>query len=196
MRIYIRHADKEYSNGDAEVHKHDPPTTEGSHGHCHHKAAELVQRYGLPFVIVCSPYQRTRETALRMAEFVKVKYSLEVPIKVDVRLSEYLGNRREEALDVRGETLRHDPPHPEHFHEMDSRVRWHNDIFRKLDDFPEVVWFVTHGFIINRIGNAMGFKIPHRISYLSSVSFLVPQARSETRCELNNGAYWSTIYRD
>ena len=191
MRIYIRHADKEYSNGDSETHKHDPGITIDSPDYCHMKATELIKRYGIPFVIVCSPYKRTRETAIQMSEFISTTFSSTVKIRVDVQLSEYLGNRRDEKLDVTADTLNFDPPHPETFHEMDSRVRWHNDIFRKLDDFPEVVWFITHGFIINRIGNAMGFKLPHRISYLSTATF-----GPSNQCELSNGSNWTMLHRE
>ena len=194
MRVYIRHADKEYSNGKSESCKHDPPITENSPTHCYLKSRELISRYGLPFVIVCSPYRRTRETAIKMMEYIKEKYKLDIPIKIDTRLSEYLGNRQNEKLDVTNDTLKYEPPHPENFHQMDSRVRWHNDIYSKLDEYPEVVWFITHGFIINRIGNAMGFKLPHRISYLSSATFL-PNSQ-KYRCEINSGPFWTTLYKD
>lgn len=191
MRVYIRHADKEYSNGDSETHKHDPGILIDSPEYCCKKASELIKRYGIPFVIVCSPYKRTRETAIEMVDFIQNTYATTVRIRVDVQLSEYLGNRRDENLDVTTQTRKFNPPHPETFHEMDSRVRWHNDIFRKLDSFPEVVWFITHGFIINRIGNAMGFKLPHRISYLSTAAF-----GPTNKCEFSNGPNWSTLYRE
>lgn len=194
MRVYIRHADKEYNNGKADLYIHDPSITENSETHCYLKACELISRYGLPFVIVTSPYLRTRETAVRMAEYIKTKYGINIPIKVDIRLSEYLGNRQTEKLDVTDDTNKYKPPHPENFHEMDSRVRWHNDIYCKLDEYPEVVWFITHGLIINRIGNTMGFKLPNRISYLSSATFL-PNSQTN-RCEINSGPFWTTLYKD
>ena len=196
MRIYVRHAEKEYVNGDAEQFKHDPSIIEQSYSKCQSKANDLIYRYGIPFAIVCSPYKRTRETALKMREEILNKHNINVPIKIDIKLSEFLGNHRNDKLDVDDMTFKFNPPHPENFHQMDSRVRWHNDIFKSLDDSSEVIWYVTHGFIINRVGNAMGFKLPHRISYLSSVAFRPNAPRHH--CELNDGSsgYWSLIYRE
>ncbi len=168
MRIYIRHAEKEYCNGQSTAWAHDPSITATGYQQTQKLAIDLIEQWGYPKYIICSPYRRTRETAIALLEVIKNGGS---ELKYDVRLSEYLGNRRNEKLDVTVETLCYNPPHPETFFQMDTRVRWHNDDMKALDDENTVVWFISHGFIINRIGNAMGYKLPKRLPYLSTVIF-------------------------
>ena len=169
MRIYIRHAEKEYCNGQSTAWTHDPSITAAGYSQTQKLAVHLIEQWGYPNYIICSPYRRTRETALALLEVIDNNGATE--LKYDVRLSEYLGNRRNEKLDVTAETFNYDPPHPETFFQMDTRVRWHNDDMKAFDDEKTVVWFISHGFIINRIGNAMGYKLPKRLPYLSTVIF-------------------------
>ena len=173
MRIYIRHAEKEYCNGQSTAWAHDPSITSTGYEQTQKLALQLIEQWGIPNFIICSPYRRTRETALALLKIINNNGLTE--LKYDVRLSEYLGNRRNEKLDVTNETLEYNPPHPETFFQMDTRVRWHNDDMKALDHENTVVWFISHGFIINRIGNAMGYKLPKRLPYLSTVIFFNKQ---------------------
>lgn len=168
MRIYIRHAEKEYSNGESEIYKHDPNITNNGREKARRVAKFLIDKWGVPDMIVCSPYERTRETAKEMASII----DKDIKIKCDVRLSEYLGNHKEDELDVKRETEKYNPPHPEIFFEMDSRVLLHNDEMQELDDSEMIVWFITHGIIINRIANAMGFTLKRRFPYLGAITFI------------------------
>ena len=61
MRIYIRHADKEYENGKAMSCVHDPSITEDGKINTIRTAQELVSKYGIPDMIICSPYRRARK---------------------------------------------------------------------------------------------------------------------------------------
>lgn len=182
MRIYIRHADKQYSNGHATACSHDPSITEDGYIKTLMLGENLIKRWGFPDYIVCSPYRRTRETAEALAKVVRDRGGNEIIVKYEIRLSEYLGNHRDRNLDVNEITSLCNPPHPENFFQMDSRVRYHNDEMRELDYQNINVWFVTHGFIINRLGNAMGYKLPRRMPYLGSAIF--SGDKNETICHL------------
>jgi len=165
MRIYLRHADKQYDNGKSLLFKHDPGITDDGKEQCIQVANNLILKYGLPHIIVCSPYRRARETALMMASILPN----DIIIKCDVRLSEYLGNHRTELLDVTPETMSFNPPHPESFTKMEERIRSHNDDMKFLDTSNYVIWFITHGLIINRIANSMAFNIKRKIPCLTSL---------------------------
>lgn len=167
MRIYIRHAEKQYNNGKSENFGYDPGITEEGKRKAREHAKLLVQQWGIPDIVVCSPYKRARETAIEMISVLDVDRD----IKCDIRLSEYLGNHRYDTLNVESETMQYNPPHPETFFDMQNRVWKHNDDMRELDFDDKVVWFITHGIIINIISNAMGFKLPRKIPYLGSISF-------------------------
>ena len=69
--VYIRHAKKEYINGDSPTFKHDPGITFEGVDHCKKISNMLVNRYGVPDEIICSPYRRARETAIAMSTSLK-----------------------------------------------------------------------------------------------------------------------------
>jgi broad specificity phosphatase PhoE len=120
MNIYIRHAEKEYKNSEAEFYKHDPGIKEIGVERARKVALRLIELYGEPSKIVASPYRRTRETALIMN--MMLKNPLE-EIIIDNKLSEYLGNHYFSELDVTSATKIHNPPHPETFDEFRKRVK-------------------------------------------------------------------------
>ena len=156
-KIYIRHADKEYVNGDSIRFKHDPGITETGKNKTKDLANILVDKWGLPDMILTSPYERTRQTA----KILNSELETRVPMYIDSDLSEYLGNHREVPLDVKEETAKHNPPHPETFPDMKLRVKNHHIKIQRYLSGKEnvVVWIVTHGLVIKQIAYLMGLKI-------------------------------------
>ncbi len=171
-RIYIRHADKEYVNGDANMYKHDPGITDSGVRKTIMVAQHLIEQWGLPDLIVSSPYRRTRETA-EIMQRVTIAQGKKVNIYIDSDLSEYLGNHRTTPIDVTESTLVYDPPHPETFLEMKDRVRSHND---KISSFIQnsngVIWIITHGLIIKQVGALIGIKMVRDLPTLTCLSIV------------------------
>ncbi len=169
-RIYIRHADKEYANGDADLYKHDPGITTSGVKKTKMVARHLVDQWGEPDRIIVSPYRRTRETAQIMNGILSEK----VPMHIDSELSEYLGNHRTVPIDVTEDTLTYDPPHPETFPEMKTRVRKHHSKItsyaRKKDQ--GVIWIVTHGLIIKQVASLIGIKMGKEFPTLTCLSIV------------------------
>ena len=169
-RIYIRHADKEYANGDADLYKHDPGITASGVEKTKMVARHLVDQWGAPDRIIVSPYRRTRETAQIMNGILSEK----VPMHIDSELSEYLGNHRTVPIDVTESTLVHGPPHPETFPEMKARVRKHHNTItsyaRKKDQ--GVIWIVTHGLIIKQVASLIGIKMGKEFPSLTCLSIV------------------------
>lgn len=169
-RIYIRHADKEYANGDADMYKHDPGITESGVEKTKMVAKHLLDQWGLPELIVSSPYRRTRETAIIMNSILENP----VPIHIDTELSEYLGNHRNVPIDVTESTLVHEPPHPETFSEMKERVKKHH---KRIKQYTQkrtdgIVWIITHGLIIKQIAALVGIKMAKEFPTLTSLSII------------------------
>jgi broad specificity phosphatase PhoE len=169
-RIYIRHADKEYANGDANLYKHDPGITSEGIAKTKMVASHLVNLWGPPDRIIISPYRRTRETAIIMHSVLKNK----VPTHIDTTVSEYLGNHRTVPIDVTESTLIHDPPHPESFVQMKSRVKTHHDNITSYAKKKKkgVIWIITHGIIIKRVASLIGVKMPKEFPNLSCFSII------------------------
>jgi broad specificity phosphatase PhoE len=168
MRIYIRHSDKLYKNGDR---GHDPPLTTKGRAKVEPLGRALVERYGVPLIIISSPFLRCRETSELLHRAIYEKTGKRVGIKCDREISEYLGNHADKPLMVNEITQLYNPPHPETFYDMEDRVHKHNDKMRDLDHDPRPVWIVTHGLIMNRLIAFMGFKPLKEISTLTFIVF-------------------------
>lgn len=158
MLIYIRHADKQYANGKSKKIKHDPGLTTDGKNESIKTAKNLYELYGKPDLIICSPYLRTRETAVLMNSI----FESPCDIEIDINISEYLGNRSHEKLDVTNETFIYNPPHPETFNDMKKRVKIHNDL---MIQNRKKIWIITHGLIIKQI-----FKL----NYISNNDVIYP----------------------
>ncbi len=170
-RIYIRHADKEYANGDAAMYKHDPGITDNGVEKTKMVARHLIEQWGNPDSIIVSPYRRTRETAQIMNSVLNKK----VKVKIDIELSEYLGNHRNIPIDVTERTKVHDPPHPETFSDMKGRVRKHHHRitnFSKQQKDGGVVWIITHGLIIKQVASLIGIKMAKEFPTLTCLSIV------------------------
>lgn len=172
--IYIRHAEKEYKNGKSKIYSHDPGITKDGLEKTKIITQKLLDLWGDPDLIVCSPYQRTRETAITINNVLR-QLDKPVKIKIDPELSEYLGNHKDDPMDVRPETEVWNPPHPETFSQMKQRIKSH---YRKIVnwtfDHPgkiKTIWFVTHGLIIKQISEFTGLKF-HRKRTIPNLSCL------------------------
>ena len=158
VRIYIRHSEKTYRNGQNETFKHDPPITEEGKVRARQLAHLLIQKYGVPVLIMCSPYRRTRETAEAMMDVTNPREGIPSVIRYDNLLSEYLGNHEE--TDVTIETASFEPPHhDESLGAFKARIRRHNTLASILDDLTQPVWFITHGFIMSTLADIVGGNV-------------------------------------
>lgn len=169
VRIYIRHAEKEYEKGEGFSFKHDPPITQDGVVQSRKMARLLVEKFGPPCIIVCSPYRRTRETACVMASVLKEP----VKIKCDINLSEYLGNHKDEAPDITPETKVFKlPPHPERWYQFKQRLQHHNDMVKDFDSSSMVVWFICHGVVISQMTKLFTNTHIRSVAPLGCVEFL------------------------
>jgi len=164
MRIYIRHADKCYYNGSLSVsiYRHDSGITDLGRERARDLATKLISKWGMPKKVICSPYKRTRDTAQEMM----LNVSIDVPLYCDINISEYLGNKRTEALDVEEQTSCWNPPHPEFLWMMKERVKKHNDMFQSFDESDEVIWIISHGIIIQQLIYLLQYQTKNKIPYL------------------------------
>jgi broad specificity phosphatase PhoE len=173
--ILIRHAEKQYRNAEAEIHKHDPGLKEIGVERAKKVAVKLIELFGEPSRIFSSPYRRTRETALVMNSVLRKPFE---EIHIDNNLSEYLGNHSNVPLDVTEATRIHDPPHPESFEDLKKRSKKSLEKMRRYfqENHKKYIWCVTHGLIIKQIASLLGVKISKTLPCLSC---LVIHERSE-----------------
>ena len=149
MLILIRHAEKAYPNGKGSENdkKHDPPLTKEGMESCLIKSKQLIESFGAPDMIICSPYQRCRQTA----NFLNLN---NLGIKVESGVAEYLGNHKESKLDITEETSLHPINHPETWRQFQTRIINYSKVIRKLDP-NKIIWVITHGVVIQTLCKLM-----------------------------------------
>ena len=171
MRIYLRHAEKEYDNGQAEAYKHDPGLTKAGQKQAIQTSLALAKQYGMPSCILCSPFKRARQTALVMKMALEKVGQRKIKVFCDAMLSEYLGNRRDEQLDVTAETAKYNPPHPEKFYQLKQRVQEHEE-YASSAYAGTNIWLITHGIVIKELAKYLEpeLKLPRRLPNLSGIT--------------------------
>jgi broad specificity phosphatase PhoE len=160
--LYIRHSEKLYKNGQNTEYSLDPGLTDNGKLNVMIKFTELL-KYGIPSVIYCSPYLRTRETAIIAQYVVKNNTNTNVEIIVDSLLSEYLGHQKNVNFekDVHKETLQYNPITTETWKEYTNRIKQHIKINNQLQIDNKIIWYITHGIVIQSISFIYGNKIKY-----------------------------------
>lgn len=171
MRIYVRHAEKEYNNGQSIIHPFDPPATERGIEKASALADKLYSSFGAPTLIVSSPFLRTRQTASAIRSRLFEKTGIAVPIVCDKRVGEYLGNHRISGDDglFTHQTKDLDPLLEDNISHFNSRLREHNDIMGSLDKDHFSFWIVTHGLVIKKLSRFNGCFFPGYPAFLSGI---------------------------
>lgn len=160
--LYIRHAQKAYSNGAVKEFSLDPALTDAGRTAARSKFRQLIIQHGIPTRIICSPYLRARETAQIANEVVAEITNSQVEITYDREIGEYLGHHHGKNLQqcLRPETLVHNPIPPELWKQYQTRIRKYvRDTNWACS--KQLTWHITHGLIIQSIAQFRGYKIKH-----------------------------------
>jgi len=155
--LYIRHGQKSYSNRRSLIYSLDPELTQIGRIEAKDRFKYLLNKFGIPNLIITSPYLRTRETAQIAKNIIFKETGIDVPITHDSSIGEYLGNQHNVLLnsEVRPETLKYNPVPPETWDEFIKRVENH------LINKQFSGWYITHGLFIQKISSFLGFEIPY-----------------------------------
>lgn len=106
-RLYIRHAKKIHRNNRHRRFGLDPPIAKEERESNKLKLREIIKIYGIPEIIYCSPYLRTRQTMETLLDVMNDEERGNIRIIIDPDVGEYLGNQKEADLNLglREETL-------------------------------------------------------------------------------------------
>lgn len=151
VKIFIRHAEKEFRNNDSsrnDKYYYDPNLTRVGKKEMKRKFKELLTKYGPPKLLVVSPYLRTRRTTKVLLDLLS-ENKIEIPlITIDRLVGEYLGPRDEGKIKhikegLTQKTLSFDPIVGESREDFERRA---------LEEFPDNCWIITHqAFLHHRI---------------------------------------------
>lgn len=144
--IIIRHSEDEQ---DDLIHRNDNQLTRKGKKLCRYKSKYLVEKYGEPDIIFCSPMYRTRQTLSYMKRNIKGNFD----IVIDNRLSRYFGSsRRNHKASLFEQTKKYGVPlveNREQFNKRcDSFIRY---ILDNSEEFRDLnIWIITHTLVIDR----------------------------------------------
>lgn len=159
--LYIRHAEKSYSNGKSEDFPLDPNLTLEGKKKAQVRFRELLRNYGIPAQIISSPYFRARETAQIAHNIILEETGKSIEISYDRNIGEYLGHQKHMNIinALRPDTLELNPIPPETWKQYSYRVLKHTQLPHKN------AWYISHGIVIQSIA----FFNKNKISYPSEL---------------------------
>ena len=169
---WIRHGEKEYRNGNAPpgYHGYDPPLKHAVYDQFHSLCLSIRDKYGIPKKIITSPFLRTRQTAISIAEQFTAMTNVKMPIYIDNDITEFLGWRTPtgEQADVDSVTRFFIKPilGVERIQDVKQRVKKHIDNISNETD----VLVVTHGIIIQFIHKYISNKKITHVKELSGIN--------------------------
>lgn len=154
--LYIRHAQKAYSNGNSELYPLDPSLTDKGRFDAKIRFRYLLKKFGVPYKIITSPYLRTRETAQIARDLILNEYNISIEIIYEPLIGEYLGHQKvikEEFL--RPETLILKP--------ILLKESWNEfiDRIKNFINFSTDGWYITHGVVIKTLLFLKGIDIKY-----------------------------------
>lgn len=161
MIIFIRHAD---DDGSDPIYEHDPRITERGDKKARNISLKLLDQYGCPDIIFCSPFRRTIQTAKTMKKLCGKRTS----IYVDNNLSRYFCKREKANPRVDPGTKKYKAPIYESWDDFERRVDKHLRMLRK-EDFvkrDDVIWCITHALVYKRVAKVYGIEIPSHIPFM------------------------------
>ena len=149
--IFIRHGEKFYKNGKNPegFPAHDPPLCNGAEEEIKRRTKDLIEKYKLPEKIICSPFYRTRETALAIQYYILKNHNIFIDVEINNDISEFLGHQR-----PRGAKADLHPSTSEYIKTFIGRENM-KDCKERIIKFYDSIeknknyWYVTHGILIS-----------------------------------------------
>lgn len=171
MIIYLRHGEDAYENPTF-AHDQKIPQVEEIHDDIEKVGKFLVTKYGQPTHVICSPFQRARDTYNILKR--KAVLSQETKLLIDTRVGRYFSSReKKEGPEVRKETKKMKPSIYESWESFKVRVRNHVNQLKDdkfLKSRHTVVWVITHTLVIKEVARYLRFEMPEYYEFLQWVA--------------------------
>lgn len=160
MLIYIRHSDDEVSDP---THIHDPKLTDSGKRLAYKVGKNLIQKYGKPDLVFCSPFRRTKQTLKYMLRKTDTE---DIKFVYDIDLSRYFSNREKKNPSVDSSTLTKDIPIYESRSDFHKRTEKLADKMHAYVDRKEVIWCITHTTVYKRMAKIYEVELPDYIPFM------------------------------
>ena len=161
--IYLRHGEDRPSK-----HLYDEKLTEEGKAAAQLLAKELIETYGVPDAIYCSPFYRTRQTRKEMLKTIGTITDKKIVKVSDPRLSRYFTSYQAENPDIRSDTWKHNVPIYESWHQFKKRVKKQLKHMEQKEEY-QVIWCIGHTLIVKYIARFREIERSDYIDYLDKV---------------------------
>lgn len=172
MLIYIRHSDDQTSDT---THEHDPKLNQEGKNRAAKEGRSLIKEFGIPTIIYCSPYRRTRETVKYMLRNVSRRDKAGIRIVFNSRLARYFAKVERRNVNICDSTRDSDIPIYESRKEFIERVEKLAKRMEHYIDSDEIVWCITHTTVYKRLGRIYDIPLPSYIPHMDN--FVTPKLR-------------------
>jgi Fructose-2,6-bisphosphatase len=157
MLLFLRHANDKHDG------TNDPKLSSKGKFRCFKEAKRLVQKYGKPDVIYCSPFIRAVQTANYLCTALKIK----VKIKKRSFLSRYFTSKQKKSPKIPNK-LQEKIQINETKKEFKNRVK--KSLHRLKDKTKNInCWCITHALFLKEIKKANNIYNGEHIKFLESV---------------------------
>jgi broad specificity phosphatase PhoE len=148
--VFIRHADRdEKGKGIFDL---DPLILKTDVDRARLRFSMLVENGLIPSTIICSPYERTRQTAQIAQEVILEMTGKNVPIQVDIQIRDFINRKKiKKAVSslIRDSTKKYNIPQFETVEQYNERIIKFVEE-RMLELNKQNIWFISHGSFINK----------------------------------------------
>lgn len=203
MIIYIRHSHDEYDDA---THRHDHQITPLGKEKARRMGKKLIEKYGLPNLIYCSPFKRTRQTLKYMlkdnipvvpatgsaplgsllrppGDRTETVQPPKTRVKYDANLSRYFNRQEQEDPSIFAETEKLDIPIKETKNEFKLRVDEHINEITSLHNDKQIIWCITHTLVLKRVAKHYNIDIPKHLEFMEYfVATKIIESQREVSC--------------
>jgi len=162
MIIYLRHSHDEYDDA---THRHDHQITTMGKEKARQIGKKLIVKYGLPNIVYCSPFKRTRQTLKYM---LKDHEHNTIKVKYDPNLSRYFNKNEQEDPSVFNDTDKFDIPVQENKRQFKERVNNHIKEITEVAEKDIIIWCITHTLVLKKVAKHHGITIPKHLEFMQS----------------------------
>lgn len=159
---FIRHGHDEYRN---ETYRDDNRLTTMGVTQAQEMGSLLLQKYGHPNIIYCSPFRRTIETARQMTNGLTDKEMEKIKVVSDPMLGRWFHGEERNNPDVDIETQQSGVPTDESYSQFLQRCN------KRLDELEaemlsgKKIWVITHTLPYKNAGDRYNARLPRRIEF-------------------------------
>jgi broad specificity phosphatase PhoE len=168
----MRHSHDEYEDP---THRHDHQITDIGKQKAIKIGDKLIEKYGLPDIIYCSPFKRTRQTMKYMLKNTPKEELKNIRVKYDNNLARYFSKKEQDDPSIFKDTG--DVPTKETNKEFKARVDEHiqeieenflSETEVQLGDVIDVIWCITHTLILKRVAKYHKIELPKRLNFMEN----------------------------